>query len=80
MVTKQEISPHRALAAATHRQTVQLAVPHDSEGLKSYFEKDAAGNIIIKNDQLKNLIDKRAMGATKRGEAEALTISVGIDW
>ena len=80
MVTKLETSPVHLAKMATHRQTVQLAVPHDAEGLKSYFEKDAAGNIVIKNEQMKELLNKQALSASKRGEAQSLTINIGVDF
>jgi hypothetical protein len=65
--------------SATQRQTVQLEVPKGGN-INDFFEKDPTGNISIKHDQLKDLLDKNALGPDNKLDMNAIKVSVGVDF
>ena len=66
----------------SQRQSVQLLVPSKAGEMAKYFTKDASGNISIKNDQLKQLLEHNALTpkAGGAGDAAAIKISIGVDF
>lgn len=67
------------LANKIQRQTVQVELPKGGD-ITHFFEKDAAGNVTIKNDDLKSILEKSALGAKNPLDTNAIKVSVGVDF